>query len=41
LVVIYHLCIIKKAVEDKLLSPKFIYNLLAKFNGEKCCALCG
>lgn len=28
-------------VKDKLRSPKFIYNLLAKFDGEKCCALCG
>lgn len=28
-------------VKDKLRSPKFIYNLLSKFGGEKKCALCG
>lgn len=28
-------------VKDKLRSPKFIYNLLDKFDGEKHCALCG
>lgn len=28
-------------VRDKLRSPKFIYNLLSKFDGEKRCALCG
>lgn len=28
-------------VKDKLRSPKFVYNLLNKFNGEKHCALCG
>lgn len=28
-------------VKDHLRSPKFIYNLLAKYGGEKHCALCG
>lgn len=28
-------------VRDNLRSPKFIYNLLSKFDGEKRCALCG
>ena len=28
-------------VKDKLRSPKFIYNLLSKFDGEKKCVLCG
>lgn len=28
-------------VKDRLRSPKFIYNLLSKFGGEKKCALCG
>lgn len=28
-------------VKDKLRSPKFIYNLLNKFDGEKKCVLCG
>ncbi len=28
-------------VKDNLRSPKFIYNLLSKFDGEKKCALCG
>ena len=28
-------------VKDKLRSPKFVYNLLSKFGGEKRCALCG
>lgn len=26
---------------DNLRSPRFVYNLLAKYNGEKHCALCG
>lgn len=29
------------SVNDNLRSPKFIYNLLSKFDGEKKCALCG
>lgn len=28
-------------VKDNLRSPKFIFNLLSKFDGEKKCALCG
>ena len=28
-------------VKDNLRSPKFIYNILSKFGGEKHCALCG
>ena len=28
-------------VKDNLRSPKFIYNLLSKYDGEKKCALCG
>lgn len=29
------------SVKDNLRSPRFLYNLLSKFNGEKKCALCG
>ena len=28
-------------VKDALRSPKFLYNLLSKYGGEKKCALCG